>query len=219
MKLKAKAENKAAAAKRKAKAKPIPAGMKVLSPHLVCAGAADAIAFYKKAFGAIEKSRLAGKDGKLMHASIDVCGSSVMLVDEMREWGALSPKALKGTPVTLHLYVDDVDQFVKRAVKAGADPEDARRRHVLGRPLRDRRRPVRPSLVGRHPPARRHRKGDARGDEGHAGSQQMIFAGKSLEAARQGRLSKISSARSPRSPGRRRRRRCRESAPCRRRRA
>jgi PhnB protein len=120
MKLKAKARSKAAAAKRKAKAKPIPAGMKVLSPHLVCAGAADAIAFYKKAFGAVEKGRLAGKDGKLMHASIDVCGASVMLVDEMREWGALSPKALKGTPVTIHLYVDDVDQFVKRAVKAGA---------------------------------------------------------------------------------------------------
>ena len=118
MKMKAKAKAKAAAAKQKAK--PIPAGMKVLSPHLVCAGAADAIAFYKKAFGAVEKSRLPGKDGKLMHAAIEVCGSSVMLVDEMREWGALSPKTLKGTPVTIHLYVDDVDQFVKRAVKAGA---------------------------------------------------------------------------------------------------
>jgi uncharacterized glyoxalase superfamily protein PhnB len=109
-----------AAAKPKSKVKPIPRDMQVLSPHLVCAGAVDAIAFYKKAFGAVEKGRLPGKDGKLMHAAVQICGSSVMLVDEMPEWGALSPKALKGTPVTIHLYVDDVDQFVKRAVKAGA---------------------------------------------------------------------------------------------------
>jgi uncharacterized glyoxalase superfamily protein PhnB len=117
MKLKAKAKSKAAA---KAKAKAKPPHMQVLSPHLVCAGAADAIAFYKKAFGASEMVRMPGKDGKLMHACVEICGSSVMLVDEMREWGALSPKTLKGTPVTIHLYVDDVDQFVKRAVKAGA---------------------------------------------------------------------------------------------------
>jgi uncharacterized glyoxalase superfamily protein PhnB len=117
MKLKAKAKS-TAAAKPKAKAKP--PHMQVLSPHLVCAGAADAIAFYKKAFGATEMVRMPGKDGKLMHACVEICGSSVMLVDEMREWGALSPKTLKGTPVTIHLYVDDVDQFVKRAVKAGA---------------------------------------------------------------------------------------------------
>ena len=117
MKMKAKAKCKAAA---KAKAKAKPPHMQVLSPHLVCAGAADAIAFYKKAFGATEMVRMPGKDGKLMHACVEVCGSSVMLADEMREWGALSPKTLKGTPVTIHLYVDDVDQFVKRAVKAGA---------------------------------------------------------------------------------------------------
>ena len=101
-------------------AKALPRDMHVLSPHLVCAGAADAIAFYKKAFGAVEKVRLAGKDGKLMHACVQICGSSVMLVDENPQWGALSPKALKGTPVTIHLYVDDVDAFVARAVEAGA---------------------------------------------------------------------------------------------------
>ncbi len=104
----------------KPKESPAPAGMHTLSPHLVCAGAADAIEFYKKAFGATEMVRVAGKDGKLMHAAIQICGSSVMLVDEMPQWGALSPKSLKGTPVTIHLYVDDVDQFVDRAVKAGA---------------------------------------------------------------------------------------------------
>jgi PhnB protein len=89
-------------------------------PHLVCAGAADAIEFYKKAFGAVEMMRLPGKDGKLMHAAIRIGGASIMLVDEVPDWGALSPKTLNGTPVTIHLYVDDVDAFVARAVEAGA---------------------------------------------------------------------------------------------------
>jgi uncharacterized glyoxalase superfamily protein PhnB len=91
-----------------------------VTPHLVCAGAAEAIAFYKKAFGAEEMMRLPGKDGKLMHAAVQIRGAMIMLVDEMPEWGALSPKSLKGTPVTIHLYVDDVDRFFARAVKAGA---------------------------------------------------------------------------------------------------
>jgi uncharacterized glyoxalase superfamily protein PhnB len=94
--------------------------LQAITPHLVCAGAADAIDFYKEAFGAVETMRMPGKDGKLMHAAIEIGGASVMLVDEMPEWGALSPKSLKGTPVTIHLYVDDVDAFVDRAVKAGA---------------------------------------------------------------------------------------------------
>jgi PhnB protein len=91
-----------------------------VTPHLVCAGAADAINFYREAFGAVETMRLPGKDGKLIHAAIQIGGASVMLVDEMPEWGALSPKSLKGTPVTIHLYVEDVDAFVDRALKAGA---------------------------------------------------------------------------------------------------
>jgi PhnB protein len=91
-----------------------------VTPHLVCAGAADAIDFYQRAFGAVETMRLPGKDGRLMHAAIQIGGASVMLVDEMPEWGALSPTSLKGTPVTMHLYVADVDAFVDRAVKAGA---------------------------------------------------------------------------------------------------
>jgi PhnB protein len=94
--------------------------LQAITPHLVCAGAADAIDFYKKAFGAIETMRLAGKNGKLMHAAIKFGNAEIMLVDEAPEWGALSPIALGGTPVTIHLYVADVDQFVERAVKAGA---------------------------------------------------------------------------------------------------
>jgi PhnB protein len=91
-----------------------------VTPHLVCAGAAEAIEFYKKAFGAVETMRLPGKDGKLMHAAIQIGGATIMLVDEMPEWGALSPKSLNGTPVTIHLYVEAVDAFFDRAVKAGA---------------------------------------------------------------------------------------------------
>ena len=98
----------------------IPQGMHSVTPHLICAGAAKAIDFYVKAFGATESARLPGPDGRLMHAAVRIGDSTVMLVDEMPEWGALSPKSLKGSPVTIHLYVDDVDAFVERAVKAGA---------------------------------------------------------------------------------------------------
>jgi PhnB protein len=100
--------------------KPIPEGMRSITPHLICAGAANAIEFYKKAFGAVEVARLPGPQGRLMHAMIRIGDSAVMLVDEMPEWGALGPKALKGSPVTIHLYVPDVDAVVERAVKAGA---------------------------------------------------------------------------------------------------
>ena len=101
-------------------AKPIPNDMHSVTPHLVCAGAADAIEFYKKAFNATELGRLAGSQGKLMHAMIRIGNSPVMLVDEFPEWGSFGPKSLKGSPVTIHLYVEDVDSVVARAVAAGA---------------------------------------------------------------------------------------------------
>ncbi len=100
--------------------KPVPEGMHTVTPHLVCAGAAEAIEFYKKAFGAVEMARLPGPQGKLAHAMIRIGDSVVMLVDEFPEMGALSPSSLKGSPVTIHLYVDNVDATVERAVKAGA---------------------------------------------------------------------------------------------------
>jgi len=102
------------------KAKPIPDGMHTVTPHLICAGAADAIEFYKQAFNAVDEGRLPGPQGRIMHAMIRIEGSAVMLVDEMPEWGALGPKSLKGSPVTIHLYVEDVDAFAARAVGAGA---------------------------------------------------------------------------------------------------
>ena len=102
------------------KIKPIPDGMHSVTPHLICAGAAEAIEFYKKAFGAVEEARLPGQNGRLMHAMIRIGGSAVMLVDEMPEWCALGPKALKGSSVTIHLYVEDADAVFACAVKAGA---------------------------------------------------------------------------------------------------
>ena len=100
--------------------KPIPEGSHSVTPHLICAGAADAIEFYKKAFNATEFFRMPGPKGRLMHAEIRIGDSNVMLMDEMIECGGLSPQSLKGSPVTLHLYVEDVDAFVARAVSAGA---------------------------------------------------------------------------------------------------
>jgi uncharacterized glyoxalase superfamily protein PhnB len=100
--------------------KPIPDGMRSVTPHLVCDGAAAAIDFYKAAFGATEGGRMPGPDGRLMHAQITIGDSAVMLVDENPKFGMLGPKSLKGTPVTIHLYVPDVDAFVARAVAAGA---------------------------------------------------------------------------------------------------
>ncbi len=100
--------------------KPIPDGMHTVTPHLVCAGASDAIEFYKKAFNAVEVSRLAGPGGKLMHGSIRIGDSTVMLVDEMPQHGVLGPKSLQGSPVTVHLYVDNADALVAQAAAAGA---------------------------------------------------------------------------------------------------
>jgi PhnB protein len=104
----------------KSKVKAIPDGMHSVTPHLVCAGAAEAIEFYKKAFKAVEIARMPGKDGKLMHAMIRIGDSAVMLMDEFPEWKAFGPKALKGSPVTIHLAVEDVDTVAAQAVAAGA---------------------------------------------------------------------------------------------------
>jgi uncharacterized glyoxalase superfamily protein PhnB len=100
--------------------KPIPEGMHSLTPHLICAGAADAIKFYAQAFGAVEQVRLPGPDGKLMHASVKIGDSILMLVDEMAGCAMIGPRSLKGSPVVIHLYVPDVDATVERAVAAGA---------------------------------------------------------------------------------------------------
>ena len=98
----------------------IPEGMHSLTPYLTCDGASDAIEFYKKAFNAVEVSRVPDKNGKLANAMIRIGNSALMLMDEMPEMKAFGPKSLKGSPVTIHLQVEDVDAVVKQAVAAGA---------------------------------------------------------------------------------------------------
>ncbi len=103
------------------RAQPVPAGFHTLTPHLVVKGASRAIEFYKKAFGAEEICRLAGPDGKsVMHADLKIGDSHVMLVDEFPAMDCRGPQSLGGTPVTLHMYVEDVDAAFGKAVAAGA---------------------------------------------------------------------------------------------------
>ena len=100
--------------------KPIPEGMHSLTPQIVCAGAAKAIDFYKQAFGAIELFRMPTPDGKIGHAQIKIGNSILMLTDESQQCGSLSPQTLKGSPVSLYLYVENADAAFERAVAAGA---------------------------------------------------------------------------------------------------
>ena len=101
---------------------PIPEGMHSVTPHLVCDGAARAVEFYKRAFGATDAGVMLGPDGRVMHAHCRIGDSAVMLVDENRQYGMLGPKSLNGSPVTIHLYVHDVDAVFERATSAGAKP-------------------------------------------------------------------------------------------------
>jgi PhnB protein len=100
--------------------KPIPDGYHTVTPYLIMKDAAAAIEFYKKALGATEVMRLADESGKVMHAEIKVGDSVIMLADEFPDMGVVGPQTLGGTPVTLHLYVEDVDSFFQRAIDAGA---------------------------------------------------------------------------------------------------
>lgn len=106
-------------------AKAIPDGYYTVTPHLVVKDAGGAIEFYKKAFGAEEVFRMPGPGGKVMHAELKIGNSHVMINDEMPDYGALGPQSIGGTPVTLHLYVNDVDSTFKRAISAGAKEEMA----------------------------------------------------------------------------------------------
>ena len=99
--------------------KPIPEGMHTVTPHLVCRNASEAIAFYVKAFGAVELFRMPGPSGKIAHAQIKIGDSVVMLTDESPDCGMAGPQTLEGTPVSLYLYVEDADRTFDRAVSAG----------------------------------------------------------------------------------------------------
>jgi PhnB protein len=100
------------------KVKPIPEGYHTATPYLVVADAAKAIEFYKSAFGAQELFRMGGPEGKIGHAEIKIGDSPIMLSDEMM--GNKSPQSLGGSPVSIFLYVENVDSVFDRALSAGA---------------------------------------------------------------------------------------------------
>ncbi len=102
------------------KVKPIPEGWPSVAPYLIVEDAARAIEFYKRVFGATEIMRLNGPDGSIAHAEIKVGTTPVMIADENLQWGTRSPQTLGGSPVVLHLYVEDVDAVAQRAVASGA---------------------------------------------------------------------------------------------------
>ena len=103
-----------------AKVSPIPKGFSAVTPYLVIEGAAAAIDFYKRAFGAEEVSRMAGPDGSVAHAELRIGGCMIMLGEACPEQGHVGAKALKGSPVGIMLYVEDADAVAARAEKAGA---------------------------------------------------------------------------------------------------
>ena len=100
--------------------KPIPDGYPRVSPYLVVDGAAQAIDFYTQVLGASERMRMGAPEGRVGHAELQIGDSVIMLADEFPEMGYLSPKTIGGTPVTIGVYVEDVDATFDRAVKAGA---------------------------------------------------------------------------------------------------
>ena len=99
---------------------PVAEGYTAVTPYLCVRGAADAIDFYTKMFGARERMRMPQPDGRIGHAELMIRDAVVMLSDEFTDMGVLSPQSLGGSPVTLNVYVDDVDAVVERAVAAGA---------------------------------------------------------------------------------------------------
>lgn len=103
-----------------AKVKATPDGYHTATPYLIIQGAAAALDFYKKAFGATELMRMAQSDGRLGHAEMRIGDSCIMLADEVPEMEYRGPKSLGGTPVSILLYFEDVDAVVARAVAAGA---------------------------------------------------------------------------------------------------
>jgi PhnB protein len=99
---------------------PIPAGYYTATPYLIIKDAARAIDFYKQAFGATELMRFADPNGRVGHAEIKIGNSIIMLADEHSECGYRSPQTLGGTPVSILLYVEEVDSRFRQAIAAGA---------------------------------------------------------------------------------------------------
>jgi len=98
----------------------VPEGYRTVTPHLICEGAAEALTFYQQAFGAVELGRMPGPGGKIVHAEMRIGDSPIMLADDFPEYGSRGPRALQGSAVTIHLYVEDADAMWNRALAAGA---------------------------------------------------------------------------------------------------
>lgn len=105
--------------------KPIPEGYHSVTPYLIVNGAADAIEYYQKAFGAVELFRFPVPGGKIGHAEIKIGDSPIMLADEHPETGHKSPQSYGGTSVSLMIYVEDVDTTFKQAIAAGGKEQRA----------------------------------------------------------------------------------------------
>ena len=101
-------------------AEPIPSNYPRVMPYLIVDGAADAITFYESVLGATERMRMAGPDGRVGHAELEVGDSVIMLADENPDMDALGPRSIGGSPVAIHVYVEDVDAAFDRALGAGA---------------------------------------------------------------------------------------------------
>jgi PhnB protein len=99
---------------------PIPEGYPRVTPYLIVDGAAAAIDFYGRVLGATERVRMDGPEGKVGHAELEIGNSVIMLADEHPEMGARGPGSVGGTPVSLHVYVEDADEVFARATDAGA---------------------------------------------------------------------------------------------------
>jgi len=104
----------------KTKVKAIPEGWHSLTAYISVKGALEAIEFYKNAFGAKETGRLTMPDGSIGHAELEIGDSKIMLAEENEQWGNLSPQSIGGSPVSLCLYVEDVDAVFDKALKSGA---------------------------------------------------------------------------------------------------
>jgi PhnB protein len=102
------------------KVQAIPKGFNTLTSYITVNGAVEAIEFYKKAFGAREVGRITMPDGTIGHAELEIGDSKIMLADESKQWGNLSPKTLGGSPVSLCIYVENVDAVFAKALKEGA---------------------------------------------------------------------------------------------------
>jgi PhnB protein len=108
--------------------KPIPDGYRTVTPYLFIKGASAAIDFYKNVFGATERVRMPGPNGRVMHAELQIGDSIIMLADEVPQIGAKSPQTIGGASSSLHVYVENVDAIAQKAVDSGA---------TLSRPVAD----------------------------------------------------------------------------------